>query len=106
VNNLTSIKSRVARKALLKKGFGEVEGDHHFLIYFVNGLKTDIRTKMSHNHEELNDVLISKMKEQVNLSKDEFIGVVDCHISKDQLHEIYVKKGKIENKTLNDFHSK
>ena len=103
MNNLTAIKSKTARKALLKKGFCEVNGDHRFLIYIQNGLKTDIRTKLSHNHEELNDSLISKMKEQVGLSKEDFLGVIKCDISREQLQDIYLKSGKIETKTLKNY---
>lgn len=99
---MTAIKSMKAKKALLRKGFKEAKGDHYFLIYYHDGLKTDIRTKISRDHSELNEWLIAQMKKQICLSKTEFIGVVDCSISKEKLQQIYLKMGKIEKTTLND----
>ena len=72
-----------ARKVLsgLEKGFVQAEGDHTFLIFYVNGKKTSIHTKVSHGSNEINDYLINKMSIQIKLEKQKFLDLVNCPLS-------------------------
>jgi predicted RNA binding protein YcfA (HicA-like mRNA interferase family) len=91
---MTCYKSRKVISALLKKGFAATPGDHHFLVYYYNGEKTAVYTMVSHgaNHD-IGDNLISKMKEQLQISKEDFQRLVDCTLSGDGLRGIYEQKG-------------
>jgi predicted RNA binding protein YcfA (HicA-like mRNA interferase family) len=69
---------REVLSGLEKKGFIRSEGDHTFLIFYVNGKKTSIHTKVSHGSNEINDYLINRMSIQVKLEKKKFIDMVNC----------------------------
>ena len=90
---MTSYKSRKVRAALLKKGFRQANSDHFFYVYYHNGQQTGINTKISMgaNHD-INESLVSHMKRQLSLTKDEFSGVIECHIDEKKLSEIYESK--------------
>ncbi len=98
---MTCYKSRKVKHALLKKGFQGCNTDHLVLIYYYNGQKTDIHTKVSFgaNHD-IDDSLISKIKDQLNLEKNEFCKLVDCTLSKEQLKNLYETKGIVQRATL------
>jgi hypothetical protein len=44
---MASLDANKARQSLLKKGFVQAEGDHHYYLYFYEG-KLIARTKVSH----------------------------------------------------------
>lgn len=63
---------RKVEEALLKKGFENKEGDHHFYIYHtLQGKKSSIRTKTSHTPKmkEINDGILAQMAKQCRLNK-------------------------------------
>jgi hypothetical protein len=78
----------------MKKGFQQVNSRDFFYIYYHNGQKTGIHTKVSmgSNHD-IGDSLISKMARQVQLSKDEFGNLVDCRLSGEELRMTYERRG-------------
>ena len=74
-------------KGLLRKGFVRKEGDHHFFNYHnLQGQKTAIFTKTSHTPKmrEIPDNLLSLMAKQCSLSKEDFLRLVDCPLSREQ----------------------
>ena len=87
---MTIYKSRKIRKALLKKGFKSSTNDHDLFIYIYKGQVTDIWTCISFgpNHD-IDDNLISKMKRQIHLEKEEFCNLVECTLDKTGLERIY-----------------
>lgn len=89
---------RKVEEALLKKGFEDKEGDHHFFIYHtLQGKKSSIRTKTSHTPKmkELNDGILALMAKQCRLNKQDFINLIDCPLSREQ-YEVRLKdKGEI-----------
>jgi len=78
---LATLKARKILSGLEKKGFVQAEGDHTYLILYVNGKKTSIRTKVSHGSNEINDYLITKMSMQVKLERKKFLDLVNCPLS-------------------------
>jgi hypothetical protein len=78
---LAILKARKVVSSLEKKGFVQAEGDHTFLILYVNGKKTSIHTKVSHGSSEINDYLINKMSIQVKLERKKFLDLVNCPLS-------------------------
>jgi hypothetical protein len=75
---MTTLKVRDILTGLGKKGFVQSESDHTHLIFFLNGKKTSIRTKVSHGSSEINDHLINLMSMQIKLDKKQFIDLVTC----------------------------
>lgn len=82
-------------RALKKKGFENVAGskDHRFYALYVNGERTNIRTKVSHNSQTIHEGLIKSMRNQVHLSKEDFIDLIKCPLSKEE----YIEKLKEQN---------
>lgn len=84
------------KSSLLKKGFTEENGDHHFYILFIGGKQTIVRTKVSHNKQDIGDGLISAMSKQLFLKKKQFLDLINCPLSKEKYIKILKNKGKIE----------
>lgn len=87
------LKSFAVKSALKKKGFEEYNLDHKYYIFMYNGKKTTLRTKLSHNHQDLNDYLISQMSKQLSLNKNEFCKLILCALSETEYIEILQAKG-------------
>lgn len=90
-------KSEKVKNSLSKKGFVWEPGDHNFYVLHVDGVRTHIRTKVSHCGRDINDYLIDKMKKQVCLSKNDFLDLINCPLSKEQ----YIEKMKINGHIVN-----
>jgi len=89
---MTTIKVRDIVNSLTKKGFVQSEGDHTHLIFWCNGKKTQIRTKVSHGGSEVDDYLINLMSIQINLEKKQFVDMVNCPFTlEDYLKELRSK---------------
>lgn len=92
---MAKYKVKDIESSLSKKGF-QLQSSHHKLyIYHVNGKKTGIRTFISHGKKEYGDVLLSKMKNQLKLSKEQFEDLIECPLSKEELYEIYSENGDL-----------
>jgi hypothetical protein len=84
--------------SLTSKGFAKATGDHVMLVFHtVDGRKTSVRTKVSHTPKmrDIPDNLVSQMARQCKLSKEEFLGVVDCPVSRAALEEILRERGAL-----------
>lgn len=82
-------KQREVEKGLCRKGFRRAESHHHFFIYYsLGGEKTNLFTKTSHGNSELSDYLLGRMARQINLSKSQFFGLVDCTISQQSYEDL------------------
>ena len=83
------LKTKDVRASLCKKGFQEFVDGHHRYYYFVhNGLIKNIRTKMSHNNQDIDDYLQSQMAKQIFLSKKNFIRFATCELTEQE----YIKQ--------------
>lgn len=53
------------------------------------GLKTPIRAKTSHGSaRDLGDNLLSMMSSQIHLSKNQFLNLIDCPMSREQFEAL------------------
>jgi len=78
------------KDALQKKGFKLKNGDHMFFIYHsINGKKTSVHTKISHGtkYKILTDNLLAQMSKQCKLPKSDFLGLVDCLLTREAYEE-------------------
>lgn len=75
---------------LMKKGFQKIESksDHIRLEFWHNGKATRIRTKLSHNGQDINDSLIGLMSKQIYLKNKQFIAFANCDVSQDEYIKI------------------
>ncbi len=73
---------RLVENGLLKKGFLQDQGNHHYFIYFTfDGKKTPIKTKTSHGskkYKTLGPELLSQMARQCHLTKPDFKDLIEC----------------------------
>jgi hypothetical protein len=72
-------RSTAIQAALLRKGFRVDERDHHYLVLYVEGRRTSIRTKLGHGSTDYGDSLLSRMKQQVRLpTVRQLLSLTDC----------------------------
>jgi len=81
---MATIKTKDVVASLCKKGFVERSETHHkYYILYCDGIKTTIKTYMSHSCKEVDDYLQGQMAKQVKLYKKDFIRLVSCELSAD-----------------------
>ncbi len=83
------------KKALLKKGFEEVNKDHKYFIYKYNNIEV-LHTKVSHGKKSLSKSLIGQMSRQCRLSKNDFFDLINCPLSQELYLEILKGKGVLD----------
>ena len=88
-------KAKDIQKALLKKGFTEREGDHHFFDYYHRNKKTRVVTKLSHSSKEVSDGLLGAMARQIGLTGPEFRAYIDCTLSAENYKALLLERGLI-----------
>lgn len=92
------LKKRTIDRNLTKKGFAKDVSHDHILYVYVNprtNCETGIRTKMSHNNDDIDDDLISAMSRQIHLSKSDFLKFVQCHIDRTRYNEMMIDIGLV-----------
>lgn len=88
------LKTNQIDASLQKKGFiKEKNRDHIYYFLYLNGKKTSIRTKTSHSAKEINDTLIKIMSQQVKLTREQFMDLINCPLSKEAYEEILIESG-------------
>ena len=92
---MTVFKDKKVRQSLEKKGFKNEPNKHHnyYYLYDLNGKRTAINTHTSRNGQDIDDYLIRQMSKQLKLSKDEFIDLINCPLSR----EMYISLLKERN---------
>jgi len=73
--------------SLTQKGFRSHNRSHVYYYLYVDGVKTDVRTMISHGEKEIDDNLLSLMARRLKLTKKLFADLIDCPLS----YEQYVK---------------
>jgi hypothetical protein len=90
---------REVESGLLKKGFQQDEGNHHYFIYFTaNGKKTPVKTKTSHGkgkYKRLHASLLSQMARQCYLTKQGFEDLINCPLTREAYENHLIEKGHV-----------
>jgi len=73
-----TLKTKDIEKSLTRKGFSVYTNDHKYFVFTDDDRKTEIRTKISHSHNEIGDDLISKMSRQLQIDKKIFADFIEC----------------------------
>jgi len=84
------LKSKNVENALCNKGFTRSNNDHRVFWFYVDGKRTSIHTKTSHNNQDIDNYLQSCMARQMQLTKNEFLLFISCQMN----YETYVKRMK------------
>ena len=93
---MTSLKVRVVVSGLTGKGFRESEGDHRYLVLYVNDIKQSIWTKISRSsRKEIGETLIHQMARQTRLTKPQFLDLVHCPLEYEDYVSILRDKGVV-----------
>lgn len=93
---MKSKKAREVRQALIKKGFREdKERDHWYYFLYVNGRKSAIYTKISHNAGEIGAGLLALMARQLTISTAQFEMFIDCKLTEAEYVRLLVETGRL-----------
>jgi hypothetical protein len=90
---LPSRKARDVKKALQKKGFRQEERDHWFYIFYHDGKKSPIHTKISHSVTDISKRICGAMAHQMRLTNPQFEQFVDCKLDAKRYVSILIEKG-------------
>ncbi|MDV0445367.1 hypothetical protein MmiAt1_09420 [Methanimicrococcus sp. At1] len=102
-----AIKTRVFEHLLEQKGFQKKSGDHNFYYFYLDGIRTNIRTKTSHGSSgrsarEITPYLENKIRNQMHLTKEQYQLFIDCPLKEKDLAELYVNELKIIDSKIAD----
>ncbi len=95
---MSVLDSRKTFSNLKKKGFIEEDNrspDHKRLTLEING-KFVTSTKFSHNGQDIGGCLIKQMQLQCHLTKEEFLDLAKCPMSKEKYFEILKNQGLLD----------
>lgn len=98
---MTTRKAKEVSSRLCSKGFTRNEDADHCQFFFsADGLKTTIRTKMSHGEREIGEALIQRMAKQLRLSKHELLDLVDCKMDKEIYLQLMIERDKVDSQRV------
>lgn len=86
-------KSKDISAALLKKGFREGKGDHHFYFFWIDNKRSSVRTKISHDNKEYGSSLLMLMAKQLHVSADELGALLDCPLTREKYIALLRERG-------------
>ncbi len=92
---MASFSSNDIESALSRKGFRLDNGKHKYYFLFHNGVRTSIRTMVSHNHQDIGDNLQGCMASQMGINKKQFSCFVECSLTETGYKEILFLKNKL-----------
>lgn len=87
--------TREIDRALRAKGFRRAESHHTMYVLYRAGLKTPIRTKVSHSRDEYGDSLLAQMARQLSLSRGELNELIRCPLSHERYIQLLVERGRL-----------
>lgn len=96
---MAALKGKTTNKNLLNKGFQKYAGDHNIFEFWHNGVFI-LKTKTSHNNQDIGDKLIGAMSKQCRVSAPFFKEFAKCTKSKDEYVQELINTGTIEVKPV------
>jgi hypothetical protein len=93
---MTEVHARIFSNALVNKGFERVEGTHHTMLRLVvSGVRTSVRTRISHGQRKVDDWLLSEIAKELHLSKRELLQFIGCEIGFREYVALMIQRGHI-----------
>lgn len=91
-----AIDTRAIRKALTAKGFRGEQSHHQMFFLYVEGKRTQVRTRISHGKREYGDSLLAQMARQVRLQRREFNDLIECPMSGEAYLQLLRERGEVK----------
>jgi len=92
---MATLKAKDVESSLLKKGFARDNSHHRLFWFYHNGAKKQIRTRTSHDDQDVVQYLQAKMASQMHLTKKEFMAFVSCTISEENYIKLMTERGHL-----------
>lgn len=88
---------REVETGLINKGFKRREGDHSYFVYeSADGKKARAFTKTSHGRGiDIDDHLLSQMARQCGLTRQEFVRLTECPLSREEYEAILRSRNRL-----------
>jgi hypothetical protein len=87
---------RETESALGRKGFVRSESHHTYFVYHdTQGRKSPIRTRTSHGCRELDDYLLAQMAKQCQITKQQFLNLIDCQLNQAGYQDLLIQNGRL-----------
>lgn len=86
-------KAREIEASLTKKGFGCRKTHHNLYFLYVDGKKSSIYTKISHDSREYGGQLFSLMAKQLQLTREELDQLIACPLTYERYIELLQERG-------------
>ena len=88
------VRTRDLERALQRKGFeGEVRGGHMWYYFTVDGRHTGLHLFRSLRDDDLHEGRIGQMARRMQMSREEFMSVVDCTLDQAGIVALLRSKG-------------
>lgn len=88
--------SKKIEKALKKNGFEKLATHHNRYFYrTLSGVKTPVKTFISHGSKDYSDQLLSELAIQLKLTKKELLRFIDGEMTQEEYESILRIKGII-----------
>ena len=85
---MASYKTSEFEKALETKGYKRDNTHHQMFWYYLDGKKSSVHTRMSHNEREFDDGLFGQRRKQLGLTtKQQLIDFIECPLTADQYRQ-------------------
>lgn len=93
---MTARLSKLIEKALKHNGFKKTPTHHNqYRYYTLTGTKAPVKTFISHGTKDYGDDLLSKMADQLKLTKKELLSFIDGKMTREDYETILRRKGII-----------
>lgn len=93
---MTAKLSKQIERALKHNGFRKNTTHHNqYRYYLLNGEKGPVKTFISHGSKDYGDDLLSKLADQLKLTKKELLRFIDGEMDQKEYESILRKKGII-----------
>ena len=81
---------------LKRKGFVPSDGKHPVVTYATeDGKKTSVRTHFSHSDRKMDRYRLRQMAQQVGLTVDQFVDLIDCPMTRETFERVLAGQGKL-----------
>ena len=93
---MTARHSKLIERALEKNGFLENPTHHkQYTYYTLSGVKSKVKTFISHGTKDYGDYLLSKIAKQLKLTKKELLRFIDGEMNREDYEKILKDQGLI-----------
>ena len=96
---MTARHSKIIIRSLKKFGFVKLEEKNHHQYYVyvtLAGKVLRVRTYISHGNKDYGDDLLSKVADQIKLTKKELLNLIDGNMTRKEYEDILRSKGFIK----------